>query len=264
MHHHFLFSLPFLLTLALPSFAILDEGSFIAPGTAEGGVKVKITRFVGSAEITVPFNSLFRTPDSDNGIYIAIIGLNFTVKGKNDTGAPLTLEPKEIACQCFRDEAGKKTVGTPFTVASKLGDPDHRIPSTATIRSIFCSDLRGLQRYFNESLIPLSTFNNTSPADSFAFPTAPTPPAPFVYLYFGKNTTTKQIVIPVTNQTVPVHLSATSVKMVVEMGENDKNADSNNVECLLMFKKTTGPTVKVGRTIFQGKEKIKSANCYNG
>ncbi|KAL8649663.1 MAG: hypothetical protein Q9210_004268 [Variospora velana] len=290
-YHHLLFSL-LLLILALPSFAIFpNKERFLDPNTVAGSVKLKLTRIrlkspVETAKINVKFNSLTPLPDRQaTGSNIAVIGFDPPVTGKNDKGISQVLDITEIACECFKDIAGNETFGIPFTVAAKPEDAGYRLPSEPqseksekseqAINSIFCSDLRGLQTYFDQKdITPAELKEELGPAegilvDNFERPSplagptpSPPPPPPFADLNFQlRPARAQRVFVPFTDDRVTVDLSATSVKMINVVGKDGKNIDGKGVLCRIYFE-GEGLNVTVGvNTEFGGTKKIESAKC---
>ncbi|KAL8969855.1 MAG: hypothetical protein Q9197_004119 [Variospora fuerteventurae] len=111
-HHFFLFSLPLLLTLALPSFAKPSVRLAISPS----GSREKLFS-------VVPFDTLIKLT-LDRGTYISV-----------DAGS------KDIVCQFFKDKEGTQTLGTRFTFRGI------HIPDGGPTNTIYCSDADGLQGY---------------------------------------------------------------------------------------------------------------------
>ncbi|KAL8649664.1 MAG: hypothetical protein Q9210_004269 [Variospora velana] len=149
-YYHHLSSLLFLLTLALPSFALFDfgKGRLLQPGSSFGSIYVEADV---AERFSVPFDFITeQRPELPGGVDITVAGFQLPAKGINEFGLSVTLNITEIKCQCFKDFAGTEILGDTFT---SLGNST--IPSEGTIKSILCSNGQGLQAYFkNKGIEP--------------------------------------------------------------------------------------------------------------
>lgn len=182
MHYRyfFLFSFPILLTLALPSFAPVDESRFFQTMNPLGNVTLGIspTNHDPKHSFHVPFNSLGRRdpsnslikpdffyipnaidlPSADRVHYITVLDVT-DLKGTNDIDYRITLRTTDIECQCFKDKDGQQVLGVSFTAQYLPKGPGHLIPDTEPIESIFCSDRRGLFDYLRNEGVALTGSN---------------------------------------------------------------------------------------------------------
>ncbi|KAL8649662.1 MAG: hypothetical protein Q9210_004267 [Variospora velana] len=291
MHHHLLFLLPLVFILALPSFALFNKNGYINSTSAPNGVELQFTGRQNTYTTSVAsFNSLSLIGPIANITNIAIIGLNPPVKGKNDTGFSFTLNISDIVCECFEDPAGKNILGTPFTIAATPEDPGLPLPN-GTINSIFCSDLRGLQRYFNNTDITpedlkkeFGILNGTAldnspaggrPSSSSSSPSPSinangVPPRPFAYLGLEpseNSTDVKMVSVSLTGDPVPVSLSAISVNLAGMVKENGNSVGGQGVLCQVFFEGEDAPLdVRAGpKMLFDTTKKtvktVKSVRC---
>ncbi|KAL8649660.1 MAG: hypothetical protein Q9210_004265 [Variospora velana] len=266
MHrHHLLFSLFLLLTLAFPSFAILPiRGPFLNITKATGNVVLNINNvspdfglISDNRKYTVSFNKLnpLAPPQNITG-NIAVIGSNVPFSVFNATGGFHILKTTEIACQCFKDAAGTKVLGSAFSGVISKQDPGLRLPLNETIHSVFCSDFEGLQTYFNQKGI-----------EEKALKTAmgiPLPPYAFLDMLFSEEPTVspQRVFVPLTNVTVPVFLTAIGVKLFSMMEKNETVVDAKGVVCQLFVEKERRLTVDgVTNERFPSKNEVLSASC---
>ncbi|KAI4265156.1 MAG: hypothetical protein L6R35_007183 [Caloplaca aegaea] len=152
MHYQQLPSLLRLLllsTLLLPSFAVEDDEGvdrfndrYIDPPTVtEATITLNyLTASNTPANLDVPFNKLHQTTDLQ-ATTIAVGEAK--VLGQNDVGVPVELVGQEIWCHCFADKAGRQILAISFTFGSGMAIGS----GPESIGSIYCSDLRGLQKY---------------------------------------------------------------------------------------------------------------------
>lgn len=162
MHHYHLLLFSILFTFAIPSFAmtkaLLSHDFWITTLTDKGLIDIALVP-VQSDEILhfrIPFNQLtipinhITKKKIEQGRYISVFNIAVPIRGINSGGVNIVPEGKHIVCQCFKDESGKEPHGLQFTVRPHDRIRGEPIPDYGPIRSIYCSDWPGMQKYLND------------------------------------------------------------------------------------------------------------------
>ncbi|KAL8987959.1 MAG: hypothetical protein Q9177_002900 [Variospora cf. flavescens] len=119
------------------------------PSTVEGGkvtLSVKDSKSGKPYPLVIPFHSIYKPNEIHQASRIAVIGVK-GVNSLNTVNDLVTLEAKDILCQCFRDKDGTYPLGIPFSVAPEKGGPRYFIPNVEQTMSIICSDAQWLHGY---------------------------------------------------------------------------------------------------------------------
>ncbi|KAI4281880.1 MAG: hypothetical protein L6R35_005530 [Caloplaca aegaea] len=151
MHHYHFLLFSFLLIFALPSFARYNKDNFLRFQNPENKGSVVVAMYPLDSDpdqeralVSIPFNGLGETAVKHCN-FISVVSINEFVLGLGGDGRAMQLEAGDIACQCFKDRAGKETIGKSFGIQTS---ERHLIPDNGPIETIFCSDWPGLQRWF--------------------------------------------------------------------------------------------------------------------
>ncbi|KAI4288131.1 MAG: hypothetical protein L6R35_002612, partial [Caloplaca aegaea] len=200
------------------------------PSTVEGG---KVTLLVTNSKSgkTYPFVIPFHSFDTNEAhkvhqaSRIAVIG----VKGVNSLNTDndlVTLEAKDILCQCFRDKDGTYPLGIPFGVAPEKGGPRYSIPNLEQTMSIVCSDALWLYGH-------LRTISKAP-----AIPRRSISSQLFANLSFAlteDHTDAQQVLVPLTGDPVLGKWSASSVDMASVVDANGNDVDGKGGLCQVLL-----------------------------
>ncbi|KAL8969856.1 MAG: hypothetical protein Q9197_004120 [Variospora fuerteventurae] len=158
MHHYHFFLFSFFLTFAIPSFAApstapvpYNRDHFLKnPKSVEGGkitLSFKNSKSGEDYPFDIPFNHLATPEKARHASRIAVVAVE-GLNGINTADVKVTLEAKDILCQCFIDKTGKYTLGIPFGLAPEKGGPRYSIPNAQQpVLSIICMDAKSLHAY---------------------------------------------------------------------------------------------------------------------
>ncbi|KAI4136893.1 MAG: hypothetical protein LQ341_005384 [Variospora aurantia] len=278
MHHHHFFLFSFFLTFALPSFATpfrFNRNHFLKkyPSPVEGSVTLSVKDSKPDKRLlfVVPFHSFFVPSNSRleewdvkkiaQASHIFVQSVE-NVKGTNTDDDLVTLEKKDIACQCFNDTDGRIPLGVYFTIPREeegsLGYPIPKAgPNAVTIQSIFCTDALGLNAYFEKlSQNRNERIERRSISSQL-----------FANLSFGltaDHTDAEQVLVPLTGDPVLGKWSASSVNMASVVDANGNDVDGKGGLCQVLLEGDDVPLdVRVGSNVPFGDtlKTVKSVTC---